>query len=301
MVAFSIILMNQPFINGKTKLLGVIGDPVEHSLSPVMHNAAIAHLGVNYIYLPFPVRQDALATALDGFAAIGVQGINLTIPHKQAVIPLLSEITPVAQAIGAVNTLWRTETGWSGTNTDAEGFIAPLKALNRDWSQVIPLILGNGGAARAVVAGCAELGCPEIGVVGRDRQKLDKFKQSWQNTPFKDRLSVHTWDKLSEMVSNTQLLVNTTPVGMSPKIEQSPVEAALLQQLPQGAIAYDLIYTPSPTRFLQLAQQQGVTTLDGSEMLIQQGAAALHLWLDTPIPVEIMRQALLDQLRIKGK
>ncbi|NEO25919.1 MAG: shikimate dehydrogenase [Kamptonema sp. SIO4C4] len=290
--------MTQPFINGKTKLLGVSGDPVEHSLSPVMHNAAIAHLGVNYIYLPFPVRQQDLATALDGFTAIGVQGINLTIPHKQAVIPHLSHVSTVAQAIGAVNTLWRTDNGWSGTNTDAAGFIAPLKALPRDWSQVIPVILGNGGAARAVVAGCVELGCPEIRVVGRNPEKLDKFKQSWQNTPFADHLSVHPWDKLTEVVSETQLIVNTTPVGMSPQVEQSPVDASILQQLPPGAIAYDLIYTPSPTRFLQLAQTQGATAIDGSEMLVQQGAAALHLWLDTPIPVEIMRQALLDQLRI---
>lgn len=280
-------------ITGKTKLLGVIGDPVEHSLSPAMHNAAIAHLGLDYVYLPFPIQKENLARALDGFAAIALVGFNITIPHKQAIIPLLAEVSPVAQAIGAVNTVWRSEKGWEGTNTDAIGFIAPLKELERDWSKITPVILGNGGAARAVVAGCVELGCSEIRVVGRDREKLSKFELSWQDTPFAGAVRVHLWDELPTLVSETQLLVNSTPVGMSPHVDRSPVDEATLKQLPVGAIAYDLIYTPSPTRFLQLAKNCGALAIDGSEMLVQQGAAALQLWLQQPVPANIMRQALI--------
>ncbi|MEM9539867.1 MAG: shikimate dehydrogenase [Cyanobacteria bacterium P01_E01_bin.42] len=283
-------------ITGKTKLLGVIGDPVEHSLSPAMHNAAIANLGLDYAYLPFPIQKDNLARALDGFAAIALVGFNITIPHKQAILPLLAQVSPVARAIGAVNTVWRTSKGWEGTNTDAIGFIAPLKECDRDWTQISPVILGNGGAARAVVAGCVELGCPEIRVVGRDREKLDKFKLSWQDTPFAGAVKVHLWDELTALVSETRLLVNSTPVGMSPHIDRSPVAETVLQQLPAGAIAYDLIYTPSPTRFLQLAQNCGALAIDGSEMLVQQGAAALQLWLQQPVPADIMRQALLANL-----
>jgi shikimate dehydrogenase len=139
-----------PKITGKTQLLGVIGNPIEHSLSPVMHNAAIANLNLDYIYLPFPIKAPDLKNALAGFAAIGVEGFSITIPHKQTIIPLLSEISDIAQSVGAVNTVWRSDKGWSGTNTDIAGFIAPLKAYNWDWSQTTAVILGNGGAARAV-------------------------------------------------------------------------------------------------------------------------------------------------------
>jgi len=282
-------------ITGKTKLLGVIGHPVEHSLSPVMHNAAIAHLGLDYVYLPLSVKPEDLAAALTGFAAIGLQGFNATIPHKQAILPLLATISPVAEAVGAVNTVWRTDEGWTGTNTDVEGFLAPLLTYNRDWSQTVAVILGNGGAARAVVAGCAQLGCGEIYVIGRNILKLQEFQDSWSNSAFNTNLHLQTWDKLPDLIARTDLLVNTTPVGMYPDVEQSPLSAAEISQIPQGAIAYDLIYTPSPTQFLQQAQQQGAIAIDGLEMLVQQGAAALKIWLQQSVPVDIMRQALHKQ------
>ena len=283
-------------ITGKTKLLGVIGDPVEHSLSPVMHNAVLNHLGLDYVYLPLPVKKGDLERALGGFTAIDLVGFNATIPHKQAIIPYLNRITPEAQQVGAVNTVWRTEAGWEGTNTDVDGFIAPLKTLDQDWSNITPVILGNGGAARAVIVGCAKLGCPEIAVVGRNPEKLEQFKGSWVKTGLSADIKTYLWDELPHLVSQTQLLVNTTPIGMSPDAEATPVAAETLKALPNRAIAYDLIYTPRPTRFLQLTQDNsnGIT-FDGLEMLIQQGAAALELWLQQPIPVAIMRSAVLDR------
>ncbi|MEL4895808.1 shikimate dehydrogenase [Crocosphaera sp. Alani8] len=283
-------------ITGKTQLLGIIGDPVEHSLSPVMQNAAIEHLGVDYIYIPFPVKPENLATALDGFATIGVMGFNATIPHKQAIIPLLSEITTTAQLVGAVNTVWRTETGWEGTNTDVIGFLSPLKPLNHNWNTFKPLILGNGGAARAVVVGLAELGCPEIAVLGRDQDKLAQFKQSWYNSELTASITVHSWDELSGLVSESQLIVNTTPLGMFPHTDNSPVDSHIWGKFPKNAIAYDLIYNPSPTKFLQEAQQQGLNIIDGLDMLVYQGAAALEIWLQKPVPGEVMSQALKDYL-----
>jgi len=284
-------------ITGNTKLLGVIGHPVEHSLSPVMQNAAIAHLGFDYVYLPLPVRPEDLEVALNGFAAIRLKGFNVTIPHKQGILPLLGEVSPIAQAVGAVNTVWRNEDLlWVGTNTDVEGFIAPLKTYNRDWNQKIAVILGNGGAARAVVAGCAQLGCAEIHITGRNQLKLQQFLNSWSNSAIGVNLHVHSWEKLPELIAHADLLVNTTPIGMYPDVKASPLSAGEIAQLRVGAIAYDLIYTPSPTQFLQQAEKQGAITIDGLEMLVQQGAAALKIWLQQPVPVDVMRQALHQQL-----
>ena len=283
-------------ITGKTKLLGIIGDPVEHSLSPVMHNAAIANLGLDYIYVPFPVKQD-LEQAIAGFTATGIVGFNITIPHKQNIIPLLTEISDDAANIGAVNTVWRTESGWKGTNTDAVGFIAPLKTMSRDWTQMTPLVLGNGGAARAVIAGLTNLGCPEIHVIGRNPDKLARFYQSWSHaTNISSILKIHNWDNLSNLIPAADLLVNTTPVGMSPHTDASPVDESLMQKLKADAIAYDLIYTPNPTQFLKLAQDRGATAIDGLEMLVQQGVAALEIWLQQPVPVDVMRDSLREYL-----
>ncbi len=295
---------------------------------------AISHLGVDFVYLPFPVKPGDLKAAIAGFAAIGVRGFSITIPHKQAILPLLSSVSPIARSIGAVNTVYRTDKGWCGTNTDVEGFLAPLQTpptppcqggakdaispLERgntavesspppyqggarggsNWSQKVAVILGNGGAARAVVAGCAQLGCAEIHVVGRSEPNLAEFRQSWVNSPMPvHNLQVHTWDNLSSLISQADLLVNTTPVGMYPQGEKSPVAAGEIDRISAGAIVYDLIYTPNPTQFLKDAQLRGARAIDGLEMLVQQGAAALKIWLDQEsVPVDVMRQALRQHL-----
>ncbi|QSV66615.1 MAG: shikimate dehydrogenase [Aphanizomenon flos-aquae DEX188] len=287
-------------ITGKTKLLGVIGHPVEHSLSPVMHNAALAKLGLDYVYLPFPISPENLATAIAGFASIGIVGFSITIPHKQTILPLLSTISPIAQVIGAVNTVTRQGDTWVGTNTDVQGFIAPLQTTyHQDWSQKKAVILGNGGAARAVVAGCIQLGLAEIHVVGRNWQKLQAFRQSWQNSPFADQFQIHEWTELPNLLHQANLLVNTTPIGMYPHINDSPLSSQEISYLPQEAIVYDLIYIPKPSKFLHLAETQGAIIIDGLEMLVQQGAAALKIWLQREtVPVTEMRQALQNHLGI---
>ena len=288
-------------ITGQTKLLGVIGDPIAHTLSPLMHNAAIADLGLDYAYLPFAVSPQDLQSALAGFAAIGVEGFSVTIPHKQAIVSLLSEVSDVARAIGAVNTVWRTPEGWSGTNTDVVGFVSLLCELQQDWKPTIAVVLGTGGAARAVVAGCAQLGCAEIHVIGRNAQKLEAFCQSWQQSTLSPHLYTRPWERLSELLPYTNLLVNATPIGMHPEGGRSPLSGAEMDLLMPDTIAYDLIYTPSPTLFLQQAKDRELEAIDGLEMLIQQGAAALQLWLQQPAPVAVMRQALQQHLWEKGK
>ncbi|MGY6529455.1 MAG: shikimate dehydrogenase [Cyanobacterium sp.] len=283
-------------ITGKTKILGIIGNPIEHSLSPIIQNRAIALLNLDYIYVPFPVLGEDIKTALDGFRAVDIKGFNVTIPHKQAVMPFLSHITDTAKLIGAVNTLWQTLDGWHGTNTDIDGFIAPLKALNRNWADVTPIVLGNGGASRAVIVGCAQLGCKEIKVVGRNFDKLKEFQSSWDYELLQAKITIHPWDELSHILPQSDLIVNTTPLGMSPHTEKSPLDNEQISLLKQGAIVYDLIYTPRPTLLLQQAQKQGATIIDGTEMLVQQGAVGFEIWTGEKAPVDGMRDALLDFL-----
>jgi shikimate dehydrogenase len=278
-------------ITGTTKLLGVMGHPIEHSLSPVMHNAALRHLGLDYVYVPLAVAPTDLPQSLAGLQAIGCQGFNVTIPHKQAVMLHLSEVSPIAQAIGAVNTLWRVPSGWAGTNTDILGFLAPLKSLPKPQKAVI---LGYGGAARAIVAGCQELGCTEIWIVGRDTDKLTKFQASWPGV----NLQIQNWSELFKLLPTADLVVNCTPIGMYPEINNCPLTPAEIKLLPKGAIVYDLIYTPRPTRLLQLAQENGCGAIDGLEMLVCQGAAGLEIWTGGEVPIDVMRQALLDHLKI---
>ena len=285
-------------ISGKTGLLGVIGSPIGHSLSPVMHNAALHEMGSNFVYVAFPIDESVLSTGIAGLGAIGVQGFSVTIPHKQAIMAELVHISELATAVGAVNTVWKTAQGWYGTNTDVEGFVSPLREMNRDWSEENAIILGNGGAARAVVVGCAELGFKSIQVIGRNSNKLQDFLASFNN--FKSvasKLTVNTWDALDSAIENADLIVNSTPIGMAPNINASPLTAIQSQKIQNGAIAYDLIYTPNPTEFLKQAKVQGATAIDGLEMLVQQGAAALKIWTgNSEVPVTTMRLALQRHL-----
>ena len=285
-----------PPLNGATQVFGIIGHPVEHSLSPPMQNAALANLGINGVYVPFPVLPENIQPAISGLWSLGIHGFNVTIPHKQAVIPHLATVTDIGQAVGAVNTVWRTEQGWVGTNTDVIGFISPLQASDHDWSAARVIILGNGGAARAVVAGCMTLGCSDLWIVGRSSDRLESFVKSWQTSPLHPTLQTCLSHECDSLLSKTTLLVNTTPVGMHPRIPASPISSQQLDLMPAEAIAYDLIYTPSPTQFLKLAAARGLHTIDGVEMLVQQGAAALKRWTHRTPPVEIMRQTLKAQL-----
>lgn len=276
-------------IRGTTQLLGVIGDPIKHSLSPVMHNAALEFLGLDYAYLPFAIAPADLEAALAGMLALGIQGFNVTIPHKQAVIPWLKSVSPLVEQVGAVNTVKHEGGAWVGTNTDVAGFLAPLTALGRDWSDSQGLLLGYGGAARAVVVACWQLGLEKLTVSGRDWAKLQTFQASWQDTLPSGFLEIVPWGAWANQLAEATLVVNSTPLGMAPEIKQSPLAPGDLAQLPGSAIIYDLIYTPNPTQLLAWGQERGLTTIDGLEMLVQQGGVAFEWWLGQAAPIEVMR------------
>jgi shikimate dehydrogenase len=281
-------------ITGTTQLLGVIGYPIKHSLSPVMHNAAIEYLGLDYAYVPLSIEPPYLEPAVQGLRWTGWQGFNVTIPHKQSIMAHLTEISPIAQAVGAVNTVWRTAEGWGGKNTDITGFMAPLKPLQSSWQNAVAIVLGCGGAARAVVAALRELQFGEIWVVGRDATKLAEFKASWQHSPLLVDVQISNWEKLNQLLPQADLVVNCTPIGMAPQQDLSPLSIDQIAKLPVTAIVYDLIYTPRPTKLLAWSSDHGCQSIDGLEMLIYQGAAALEIWIGQEAPVAVMRQAIMQ-------
>ncbi|UFP97076.1 shikimate dehydrogenase [Gloeobacter morelensis MG652769] len=277
-------MSDSPAIRGTTRLLGLLGYPVGHSLSPAMHNAALARLGLDLIYVPLPVAPADLSQAVAGLRRAGFVGFNVTIPHKQAIVPLLDTLTPEAKGAGAVNTV-RIETDGSltGTNTDIEGFIGPIKTLP---FQGAATILGCGGSALAVALGCAQLGFTRIHVVGRDLAKLAAFKSHLHPAT---TVEIYLWEQLESLLPGTGLLINTTPVGMVPATEASPLED--LGGLPPKACVYDLIYRPRPTRLLQLAAARSLQTFDGLGMLVAQAEGAFHFWTGCKPPADLMQIA----------
>lgn len=292
-------------ISGHTALAGVLGDPVRHSLSPAMHNAALAELGLDWVYLALPVPAGQLETVVRGLDAVACRGLNVTLPHKQAVAQLCRSLSPLAERVGAVNTLVRhPQGGWLGDNTDVAGFLAPLRASGSPWQGKRAVVLGCGGSARAVVAGLVELGCGAIQVAGRNATTLEALLgpcRSWA-----PQLEGLTWradgPELAHALAQADLVVHTTPVGMASAsdpaaAQRCPLASAELEALQPGSTVYDLIYTPRPTALLRAAGARGCQGLDGLEMLVQQGAAALRQWtgLDT-VPVAAMRAAALAQL-----
>lgn len=291
-----------PPISARTALLGVLGDPVRHSLSPAMHNAALAAMGLDGVYLALPAPAAELEAVVAGLAAVGCRGLNVTLPHKQAVAALCRQLTPLAERLGAVNTLVPLAGGgWLGTNTDVEGFLAPLRAAEdaAAWAGRRALVLGCGGSARAVVAGLVELDLAEIAVAARRPEALAAFAQSC--AAWAPQLRPLAWEQLDGALPAADLVVNTTPVGMA-SAGASPLSPGQLAHLQAGSTVYDLIYTPRPTALLQAAAARGCRSVDGLEMLVQQGAAALRLWtelwteLRTEVPVAAMRAAALEAL-----
>ena len=281
-------------IDGGTGLVGLLGNPVKHSLSPVMHNAALQAMALNWRYLALPCASEHLSVVLEGLRAVDCRGLNVTIPHKQSVARLCSDLSPLAERLGAVNTLIPLDNGgWHGHNTDVEGFLAPLGAKGA-WTGQHAVVLGYGGSARAVVAGLQSLDLASITLVGRRAEGLDGFCQSMATPQQTLDSCLETDPTLSAVVERADLIVNTTPVGMNQHGTAGavPLEPDLWQRLRSDTTLYDLIYTPRPTPWLQLGQSKGLRCIDGLEMLIQQGAASLRLWSRSDaVPVETMRSA----------
>jgi shikimate dehydrogenase len=301
-------------IGGKTQLTGLIGWPVSHSLSPAMHNAAAAALGLDLVYLPLAVRPDQLAAAVRGLAALGFHGANVTVPHKEAVTPLLDTVDPAAAAIGAVNTIvisgqWSVVSGQqsafslqpspdprspllTGYNTDYSGFLADLEQQGGDVTVRECLILGAGGSARAVAYGLAMAGGRAHIFARREAQAQQLVAGLADHCPA-GSLTAHAWSELGQAKARfpeTALIVNTTPLGMTPDVDRSPWPESA--PLPGRAFVYDLVYNPAETRLMGQARAAGLKASNGLGMLLRQGALAFQLWTGLQPDLAIMAQAL---------
>jgi shikimate dehydrogenase len=269
--------------------LALLGDPVAHSVSPTMQAAALAEAGLaDWQYLATLVRAEHLGAAVARLRGAEWAGANVTVPHKQAVIPWLDGLTPVAATIGAVNTIVKRDGRLLGHNTDAAGFLADLHAHDVSIGRRPVLVLGAGGAARAVVAACAGIGA-RARVVARQRTAADGLGDL-------AAVEVFDWTPLGWLAAtdDVALVVNTTPVGMAPAVDESPWLAGT--PFPPDAFIYDLVYNPPETRLVRQARAEGQRAATGLGMLVEQGALAFEQWTGQGAPRAAMRRAAEQQL-----
>jgi len=274
-------------ITSETRLIALLGDPVEHSLSPVIQNAAFAEAGTDGVYLAVRCGRDDLAGFLRGLARAGGGG-NITIPHKEKVTPLLDHPSEAVRRTGACNTFWGDRQGKiHGDNTDVEGFRRALSTfLGGSARGVRALLLGAGGAARAALMGLLEEGADEVVIHNRSAERARTVArriggERARVAPFVDELRGQSFD----------VVVNATSLGLSPR-DPLPLDFEILDR---AGAAMDLVYGPGPTPFVEAAEAFGVRATDGGEMLVQQGAASFERWWSEAAPVDVMRAALLER------
>ena len=281
-------------ITGKTKILGVIGAPIAHSLSPIIQNAALHEAGLDYVYTAFPVHRVALASAVCGLRDAGVVGFNVTIPFKTEIMPLLDALSEDAQRIRAVNTVVIASDGtMTGHNTDVTGFMAGFAARGIGLAGKRTVLIGAGGAARAALWGLLRSGVSSVCIGVRN---LAKGKALCTDFAADGTLAVYCFDDphFRDVLCTADIVVQTTPIGMSPQTDaMPPVDPAAIS--PSAAV-YDLIYTPAETAFLRAAAAHGCTTINGETMLVMQGAEAFYLWTGVRPNTDLMQRALSEEL-----
>ncbi|WP_425414527.1 shikimate dehydrogenase [Paenibacillus pinihumi] len=279
-------------VDSHTVLYGVIGDPIRHSKSPLMMNRAFKETGINGIYTAFHIVPDQLANFIAGVRAMGIRGVNVTIPHKLDVMHHLDHIDDSALAIGAVNTIVNDGGRLTGYNTDGIGYVRSLKEeIEPDLAGKRVVILGAGGAARGIIYGLIQEKVDQIAVANRTAERASKLAGDFSNQA---DVYAGDWDKIAQLCAGADLVINTTSVGMFPHIEGTPIDASWLRE---ETIASDLIYNPLETRFLREARERGCRAHGGLGMFIYQGAYAFEYWTGTDAPAAAMRSCVLEALR----
>jgi 3-dehydroquinate dehydratase/shikimate dehydrogenase len=280
-------------IKEDTRVFGLIGNPLSHSLSPVIHNAAFQSLGLNAVYVPFEAPD--LKGLLSAFGFMKIEGFSVTIPHKEEIIPLLDEVDEKGRDIGAVNTVYRKGDKWFGKNTDADGAWkalaqAGIELTDRPWT-----ILGSGGAARAVAYSAGTYGRPKsLTFLGRNHKRLEELVQEMRRL-FSFPLYMGHLDEgdLKRWVDHDDIIVNCTPMGMFPGTDGVPIAPQLLSP---SHLVFDTVYNPLETRLLREGRSRGCKTVSGLEMFLHQGAAQFELWTGREAPLDLMRQKALERV-----
>ena len=300
-------------IDGKTKILGVIGDPIEHTFSPAMHNAGLKALDLNYIYLPFHVKEEKLRECIEGAKAIGIRGLNVTIPHKTNVIKHLDEVDQVASMIGAVNTIQFNYNEFNessskdndinvttkGFNTDGYGCVRAIEEKTSIKDKKVT-ITGAGGAARAVAFQIANGGISELSILNRNLSKAqslaDDLKTNLNGIGIDIDINAYDLDSLKGELSKSDIFIDTTPIGMYPNVDDKPIASA--DMLHENLLVNDIVYTPMETSLIREAKLANATVVPGYKMLLYQGIRSFEIWLGREAPVDVMEKALLDVLGI---
>jgi shikimate dehydrogenase len=284
-------------ISGKTRVCAVIGDPVEHSLSPAMHNAAFQKLGLNIVYVAFKVTKNELKEAISGARSLGLRGLNVTMPHKNAVISYLDETDSTAEAIGAVNTILNNHGKLVGYNTDGKGAMIALQENGVDPEEKKMLLLGAGGAAKAIAFQAAQE-VEELVILNRTPEKAEQLAELLSKKfDKKVKGGALSAEVLKKELETADILVNATSVGMHPYVNRSPVPPDLLRR---DLCVMDIVYNPLETKLVKDAKAVGAKVVVGLEMLLYQGAVAFEIWTNCPAPVDVMKKAALDKLAEQG-
>lgn len=282
-------------INGRTKTCGLIGNPVEHTLSPVIHNNLAELTGINMVYVPFKVENDLISEAIKGAQALGIGGLNVTVPHKERVLPYLKEIDALAGKIGAVNTLVPCEGGYKGYNTDMPGLYRAMLSdgIRVDGENVI--LLGAGGVARAVAVMLAEK-VEKIYILNRTVKKAEAIAQEVNGYADREVAVAMALSEYDKLPAGKYLAVQATNIGMYPKTDEAVVEDKAFYE--KIHTAYDLIYNPADTRFMQLVKEAGGSAFNGLKMLLYQGIIAYELWNNISIS-EVQAEEIYTRLKEK--
>jgi len=287
-------------ISGKTKLVGIFGDPVDHTISPAMQNAAFEALGLDMAYIPFHVRKSPaydLKAAVNAVRALNMRGVNVTIPHKEKVLKYLDEVDPDAKAAGAVNTIVNRNGKLVGYNTDGPGYLLSLKediGFTVRGKRIV--ILGAGGAARAILRSALEKRPASIVVANRTLKRAEDLIREFEASYPVVMKAVGLLDSaIAQDLNNASLVVNTTSIGM----KGTGAPDVPLEALPRGSIVSDIVYVPLETAFLNAAKARGLRVHYGLSMLVRQGALTFELWTGKKAPVEVMQRAALAALNLK--
>ena len=273
------------------QLYGVIGNPIGHSLSPVMHNNAFEHLNMDAHYHAFLVEEEVLGEAVRGLKALGISGFNVTTPHKVAIMDYLDEIDPLAKQIGAVNTVVHKDGKLIGYNTDGIGFVQALQSISSEPLQEKRiLLLGAGGASRAIYFSLADVGVKAIDIANRTRDKAENLVAGCLANVNSHALSL---EHAAKAQGEYDIIIQTTTIGMHPHVEHTPLE---IRSLKKGAIVSDIIYNPFETKILGDAKEQGAIIQNGIDMFVYQGALAFEMWTGCVPNIDRMKQVVMREL-----
>ena len=281
-------------IKGSTNIVGLIGHPVEHSFSPPMHNQAFSALNMDYAYVAFDVEPSDLKSAVEGARSLNIKGLNVTIPHKIEVMKYLDEIDEVAELIGAVNTIDFKD--MKGYNTDGIGAVRAIEEQTKIKNKNV-VIAGAGGAARAISFYIAKYGAQSLTVLNRNISKADSLSEDVKNSGLIDNVQSDSISSIGDYLSDADILINTTPIGMHPNINDKPV--ALADDMHENLIVFDAVYNPNETVLIKEAIKAGAKPVYGIKMLLYQGAESFKIWTGRNAPVSVMEYALRDTLKLQ--